>query len=75
MEPVMSMDEIESRYDGEWVLILDPATDESNRVLGGRVAYHSPDRDEFDRKSLNFSAPTIAVRYIGEPSRDMEFVL
>jgi hypothetical protein len=33
-------------------LIGDPETDESQRLLAGTVLFHSPDRDDVDRKLL-----------------------
>ncbi len=75
MEAAMTMAEIEVRFPGEWVLIADPEVDDSLNVLGGTVLYHNPDRDEFDRESLRFAGRRFAVRYVGEPMAEMEFVL
>lgn len=51
MAQVLNIDEIKSRYDGEWVLIGDPVTDESLSVIRGNVLSHSKDRDEVYRKA------------------------
>ena len=75
MEQVMTLEEIEQQFDHEWVLIADPLTDESLAVKSGRVLYHSKDRDEFDRKSLDFKAARFAILYMGKMSDEMEFVL
>lgn len=75
MEQIMTLEEIEKQFDHEWVLIADPQTDESLEVKSGRVLYHSKDRDEFDRKSLDFKAARFAVLYIGKMSDEMEFAL
>ena len=75
MEQIMTLEEIEKQFDHEWVLITDPQTDEALQVKSGRVVYHSRDRDEFDRKSLDFKAARFAVLYIGKMSDEMEFIL
>ena len=46
MAEILNIDEIKSRYDGEWVLIGDPVADESLTVVRGSVLWHSKDRDE-----------------------------
>ena len=75
MNDALTMAEIAQRYNGEWVLIADPETDQNLNVVRGRVLFHSPDRDEFDRESLKFQGNRFAVRYVGDPVEEMEFVL
>ena len=43
--PEMTIEEIETQFDGEWVLIGDPETDEALQVTRGKVLSHSVDRD------------------------------
>ncbi len=43
--PEMTIDEIESQFDGEWVLVGDPETDYTLKVTRGKVLCHSVDRD------------------------------
>ena len=71
----MTMDEIQARFDREWVLINEPEEDERLRVLSGRVRFHSPDRDEFDAAVKNLRSDHIAVRFIGDPPENMQFML
>src|SRR5713226_9323866 len=75
MNEVLTVAEIKSRYDSEWVLIEDPQTNEALEVQSGRVLYHSRDRDEFDRKALGFHPKRFAVLYTGNPPEGMEFAL
>jgi hypothetical protein len=51
MAEILNIDEIKSLYDGEWVLIGHPVTDESLSVVRGNVLSHSKDRDEVYRKA------------------------
>lgn len=75
MNTILTMAEIAAQFDNEWVLIDEPITNETLEVLGGKVLYHSKDRHEFDRKSLEFKSKRFAVLYTGKPPANMEFVL
>jgi hypothetical protein len=46
MDEVLTIAEIEGKFDSEWVLIEDPSTDESLVIRGGTVRCHDKDRDE-----------------------------
>jgi hypothetical protein len=75
MSDVLTMAEIERTYDGEWVLIGDPETDDSMRVIRGTVLYHNRDRDTFDRESLKFHPKRFAVVSLRAAPEGMEYVL
>jgi hypothetical protein len=75
MNEVLTVAEIKSKYDSEWVLIEDPQTNEALEVQSGKVLYHNKDRDEFDRKALGFHPKRFAVLYTGKPPEGMEFAL
>lgn len=46
MEEVITYEQMKNRYDGEWVLVDEPETDEAHQVIWGRVVAHSSARDE-----------------------------
>ncbi len=71
----MTLEEIESQFDSEWVLIEDPITDEALNVLGGKVLHHSKDRDEVYRKAVSLHPKRSAVVYTGEIPEDTAVVL
>ena len=75
MDKALSITEIEAQFDAEWVLVEDPQTNEALEVQGGKVLYHSKNRDEFDRKVLEFQPQRFAVLFTGQRHEDMEFVL
>jgi hypothetical protein len=75
MDKTLTITEIELQFDSEWVLLEDPQTNEALEVQSGKVLYHSKDRDEFDRKALEFHPKRFAVLYTGQPSEEMEFAL
>ena len=49
-DAVMSWKEIEETFDSEWVLIEDPELSLSLEVLGGKVVFHSTDKNVSIRK-------------------------
>jgi hypothetical protein len=75
MNKEMTIAEIESQFESEWVLIEDPKTDEGLRVLGGRVLHHSKDRDEVYRKAVSLRPKRSALVYTGQIPEETAVVL
>ena len=75
MEQEMTIEEIESQFDSEWVLVGDPETDEHLEVLRGKVLHHSKDRDEVYRKAIALKPKRFAMLYTGEIPEGTEVVL
>ncbi len=74
-DDVLTLAEIEARFEAEWVLIDDPRTDEALEVQGGRVCWHSKDRDEVYRKAIELRPHRFAVLYTGKMPADTAIVL
>jgi hypothetical protein len=72
---VLTMSEIEARYDGEWVLLDAPRVDEQDCVVAGRLVCHSPDVDEVHRAAMALRSRDTAFLYIGAPRIEGEIVL
>ena len=75
MDEVLTMPEIEAKFDSEWVLIDDPWTDESLQVRGGIVRWHSKDRDEVYRRAIESRPKRFAIVYTGKMPPDTAIVL
>jgi hypothetical protein len=75
MEKEMTIEEIESQFDSEWVLVEDPQTNEALEVLSGKVIHHSKDRDEVYRKAVALRPKRSAILYTGEIPGDTAVVL
>jgi hypothetical protein len=75
MDEVLTMEEIKAQYAPDWVLIAEPETDDTQRLLRGRVVSHGPDRDALLRKATELKLAHIAVRYLGEWPEDLVLVL
>jgi hypothetical protein len=71
----LTIEEIEARFAPEWVLIAEPQTDDEQRLLGGKVVFHSPDHDQIYQKARELKLDRIAVRYLGDWPEDMVLVL
>ena len=71
----MTIEEIRSQFDSEWVLVEDPQTNEALEVVGGKVLHHSKDRDEVYRKAVSLRPKRSAVVYTGEFPEDTAVVL
>jgi len=71
----MTIEEIESQFESEWVLIEEPWTDEALKVLGGRVLFHSGDRDEVYRKAVALRPKRSAIIYTGQIPDETAVVL
>ena len=75
MARVLSIDEVDSQFDAEWVLIGDPETDESLELQAGRVLFHSKDRDEVYRKAVQLRPKRFAMHYTGKMPENTAIVL
>jgi hypothetical protein len=71
IDEVLTIEEIQARYAPEWVLIGEPQTDLRQRLLAGKVLFHSADRDEVDRRLLELRPARFAFRYLGTLPEDM----
>ena len=75
MSEILTMEEIEKKYDGEWVLIEDVESNEQLEILRGKVTYHGKDKNELHRRAKKSESNYIATRYIGKPDPNTEFLL
>lgn len=62
---VLTIQEIERRFKDEWILVADPIEAEDLAILGGRVAWHSKDRDEVYQKAIELKLGNTATVYTG----------
>jgi hypothetical protein len=75
MEKVLTISEIQSNFESEWILLDDPQTDDACEVTSGQLLYHSPDRDEVYRKAVELRPANFAVLYTGTIPAGTEVVL
>ena len=75
MSDVLTVAEIEERFDSEWILIEEPQTNEALQVKAGKVRWHSKDRDEVYRKAVELRPKRFAVLYTGTLPENTEVAL
>ena len=75
MSNIISIAEIKDRFKSEWVLLEDPETIDSLEVKGGKVLWHSKDRDEVYRKARELRPKHSAILYTGRLPEKMVVVL
>jgi len=75
MHRVMTIQEIESVFEFEWILVGEPDTDENLEVRGGAVLCHSKDRDEVYRKAIELRPKRFVMLYTGKLPEGTAIVL
>ncbi len=75
MNEIMTLAEIKSKFESEWVLVNDPVTTSNLEVERGEVIWHSKNRDEVYRKARELRPKHSAILYTGKMPVDMEIVL
>lgn len=75
METLMTWEEIEAGFSGEWVLIVDPETTPMLEILRGRVVFHGENKDELHKRMRELSPLHSAIIYVGDPPEDLEYLL
>jgi hypothetical protein len=75
MNEVMTIKDIESRFDAEWVLVGNPSTDAALNVQAGEVLAHSPDRDKVYRQATALKPARFALLFTGRMPEGTAIVL
>lgn len=75
MSEMVSFAEIEEKFVSEWILLEDPETEDGLNVEGGKVLWHSKDRDEVYQKARELKPKHSAVIYTGKQPEDTVIVL
>jgi len=70
-EEVLTVKEIEARYPNEWVLLDNPVVRKGPKLLRGTVVFHSPDRDQLDKRSIELRLKSSAVLFTGKSPAHM----
>ena len=68
-EQLLSRDEIESRYNGEWVLLGNLELDRQERVKRAQVLAHSPRKDAVVRAGTKVGRKSVALLWMGQRPR------
>jgi hypothetical protein len=75
MDEVLTIAEIEAKFDSEWVLVEDPRTDDALEVRSGTVRWHDKDREEVYRRAVEIRPKRFAIVYTGKMPRNTAIAL
>ena len=75
MKNLLSIAEIKARYASQWVLILNPVTNNNLEVLSGQVAMHSPLREDVYQKAMDLNTKNSAILFMGSPAANTAYLL
>ena len=75
MADILTLAEIQRQFANEWILVEDPQTSAALDVQGGKVVFHSKDRDEVYRRAVALRPARFAVLYTGVMPPDSAIVL
>jgi len=60
------MDEIQKKYNGQWIYMINLIEDERGQVIGGEVAAASDSRKKILQEMLHSDNDSIYILYAGE---------
>ena len=75
MSEIMTFEQIEQNYDGQWVLIAYTETDEDLQVVQGKVIAHSINKEDIYQALESAGEQPLAIEYIGQVPEDLAFIL
>jgi hypothetical protein len=75
MSEVITFEEMQHRYDGEWLLIAPEEIDEDLQVIKGEVLAHSPLQEDIYQVLTSISEQPLAIEYVGQVPEDLGSLL
>lgn len=75
MPEILSFEEMQHRYAGEWLLIAYTELDNEMNVICGEVLAHSPNRDDIYGAISSSDGQSVAIEYIGAIPEDLAVIL
>ena len=75
MGEIVTLAEIQKKYDSEWILLEDPEVETGLKIKRGKLLWHSKDRDEVYRKAREIKPKHSAVLYAGKLPQNTAIVL
>lgn len=75
MGELLTLEEIKRRHPCEWVLIVDPETTETLKIIRGKLMWHGEDYEELHKAARASGAKSIATIHTGAESDDTVYCL
>jgi hypothetical protein len=71
----MTLDEMKKVFPSEWLLIIEPNSNEKHELIKGIVGFHSKDRDETYRYAIANKPKRFATLYTGKLPKNSAVIL
>ncbi len=75
MNGVMTLAQIEAQFKSEWILLENPRKNRLGQLAGGRVLFHSKNRDEVYRKATQLRPKRSGFYYTGKIPKGTAIIL
>ncbi|WP_036487493.1 hypothetical protein [Myxosarcina sp. GI1] len=75
MSEILTIEEIEQKYRGEWVLVAYSETDEDLETIAGKVIAHSAKKEEIYQALESAEEQSLAIEYMGQVPEDLAYIL
>lgn len=75
MSEIVTFEEMQRRYNGQWLLIAPQEIDEELQVVKGEVLAHSHKREDIYQSLDSFEEQPLAIEYVGGVPEDIGFIL
>ncbi|EAZ88396.1 hypothetical protein [Crocosphaera chwakensis] len=75
MSKIITFEEMQRSYDGEWLLIAPKEVDEDLQVIKGEVLAHSPIQEDIYQALESVGEQPLAIEYVGKVPEDLAFIL
>ena len=75
MDDILTIAQIEAQFASEWVLVEAPQTNDALEVQGGKVRWHSKDREEVYRQAVALRPKRFVILYTGKMPEDTAIIL
>ena len=67
VDEVLTWEEIERRFDGEWVVLDEPEVTDQLDIVRGRLVYHGDDKEEAEDTVHERGLRDYAIMFLGDP--------
>ncbi|ELR97627.1 hypothetical protein [Gloeocapsa sp. PCC 73106] len=75
MSQIMTFEEMQNHYEGEWLLIAYTEVDENMQIIAGEVLARSPVQEEIYKVLESVKEQPLAIEYVGKVPEDLAFIL
>ena len=75
MSEIITFQQMQQSYEGEWLLIAYATLDENLQVKEGEVLAHSPNQEEIYHALASVPEQLLAIEYVGQVPEDLAYIL